>query len=236
MSRSLEPRLIIETSARLHLRVAERFPGSGLAKLAGDLEGIAREAEIRGSRIARPHAGLRGASWLLTAALVAGVPYALSRMGFSFSSRAGFDFLQGVEAAANLTLLFGAAIVSVWKFEESLRRRRALETVYELKSLAHVIDMHQLTKHPEPPSRLLPSTKSSPTRTLSGLELARYLDYCGEMLSVVGKIAALYAQNLQDPVVLDAVDGVEDLTTGLSRKIWQKIAVLPDGPDPLSRA
>lgn len=228
MSRHLEPRLIVETSERLRKRVGERFPGSGLAKLSADLESIAREAEHRGARIARPHAGLRAAAWLLAAALVLGVPYALSRTGFTLSFGAGSELLPSVEAAANLTLLFGAAIVSVWKFEESLRRRRALETVYELKSLAHVIDMHQLTKHPESPARLLPSTESSPKRTLSGPELGRYLDYCTEMLSVVGKIAALYAQNLQDPVVLDAVDGVEDLTIGLSRKIWQKIAVLSD--------
>jgi hypothetical protein len=31
---------------------------------------------------------------------------------------------------------------------------------------------------------------------------------------------------VRDPVVLDAVDGIENLTTGLSRKIWQKIAIL----------
>jgi hypothetical protein len=48
------------------------------------------------------------------------------------------------------------------------------------------------------------------------------------MLSVIGKIAAIYAQRIQDPVVLEAVDGAEDLTTGLSRKIWQKIAILSD--------
>jgi hypothetical protein len=30
-------------------------------------------------------------------------------------------------------------------------------------------------------------------------------------------------------VALSAVDGIEDLTTGLSRKIWQKIAVLEGG-------
>ena len=41
-----------------------------------------------------------------------------------------------------------------------------------------------------------------------------------------GKIAALYAQGLEDPVVLSAVDDVEDLCAELSQKVWQKIAIL----------
>ena len=40
------------------------------------------------------------------------------------------------------------------------------------------------------------------------------------------RIAALYVQGFQDPVLLDAVDDVEDLTAGFSRKIWQKITIL----------
>ena len=33
-------------------------------------------------------------------------------------------------------------------------------------------------------------------------------------------------QEFQDPVLLDAVDDMEDLTAGFSRKIWQKITIL----------
>jgi hypothetical protein len=43
---------------------------------------------------------------------------------------------------------------------------------------------------------------------------------------LISKIAALYVQGFQDPVLLDAVDDVEDLTAGFSRKIWQKITIL----------
>ena len=46
------------------------------------------------------------------------------------------------------------------------------------------------------------------------------------MLSIVGKVAALYAARLQDPVVLDAVNEIEHLTTSLSTKVWQKITIL----------
>ena len=43
-------------------------------------------------------------------------------------------------------------------------------------------------------------------------ELMRYLDYCSEMLSLTNKLAALYAQNLPDSVVIDTVNDIEELT------------------------
>ncbi len=39
-------------------------------------------------------------------------------------------------------------------------------------------------------------------------------------------MAALYIQNFDDPVALQAVNEVEGLTTGLSRKIWQKLMIV----------
>jgi len=61
---------------------------------------------------------------------------------------------------------------------------------------------------------------------MTRFELSRYLDYCTDLLSLTSKVAALYVQDLQDPVVLNAVNDVENLTTGLARKIWQKIMIL----------
>ncbi|MEY2428288.1 MAG: hypothetical protein QOJ40_1173, partial [Verrucomicrobiota bacterium] len=50
--------------------------------------------------------------------------------------------------------------------------------------------------------------------------------YCSESLALISKIAALYGQGVEDPILLNAVDDVEDLTAGFSRKIWQKITIL----------
>jgi len=61
---------------------------------------------------------------------------------------------------------------------------------------------------------------------MSKFELTRYLDYCSEMLSLTSKLAALYAQELPDGVVIDAVNEIENLTGNLSRKIWQKISIV----------
>jgi hypothetical protein len=81
-----------------------------------------------------------------------------------------------------------------------------------------------------------PDTASSPPRTLTRFELVRYLDYCSEMLSLIGKVAALYVQDLPDSQAVSAVDDIEDLTTGLSRKIWQKIMILENAPDSVAIA
>src|SRR5207249_9994140 len=89
--------------------------------------------------------------------------------------------------------------------------------LHELPSIAHNVDMHQLT---EAPDQFL--AQGSTTR--SGL--SRYLAYCSELLSLTSKVATLYVQDSRDPVLLDAVNDVETLTTGLSRKIWQKIMII----------
>jgi hypothetical protein len=86
--------------------------------------------------------------------------------------------------------------------------------------------MHQLTKDPERMLRRYLQTDHSPAEAMSPLQLSRYLDYCTEMLSLIGKIAALYVQRFDDSMAVAAVSEVEQLTTGLSRKIWQKIVLL----------
>jgi hypothetical protein len=39
-------------------------------------------------------------------------------------------------------------------------------------------------------------------------------------------MAALFVQRFSDSLVLQSVNEIEDLTNGLSRKIWQKITLL----------
>jgi hypothetical protein len=86
--------------------------------------------------------------------------------------------------------------------------------------------MHQLTKDPAALSAGFMPTEHSPVRVLNAADLARYLDYCSEMLSLSGKLAALFAQSVNDEVVVDAVNDVESLGSNLSRKIWQKIMMI----------
>ena len=61
---------------------------------------------------------------------------------------------------------------------------------------------------------------------MTRFELHRYLDYCSEMLALLGKIAAVYVQEYDDGVALASEAEIETLTTGLSSKIWRKIGIL----------
>jgi hypothetical protein len=134
--------------------------------------------------------------------------------------------VQISEAGLNVVILLGAAILFLITTERRIKRGRALRAIHELRALAHVIDMHQLTKDPERALVRTKNTASSPKPDLTPGELTRYLDYCSEMLSLLGKLAALYVQRFDDPVALAAVNDVEQLTNGLSRKIWQKISIV----------
>ncbi|MGD8279204.1 MAG: hypothetical protein PVH00_14295, partial [Gemmatimonadota bacterium] len=82
------------------------------------------------------------------------------------------------------------------------------------------------TKDPERLRASRPDTASSPVRDMTREQLGRYLDYCSELLSLTSKLAALYVQDFNDPVVLGAVSEVETLCGGLAGKIWQKITML----------
>jgi hypothetical protein len=224
--RRLDPKETIETVAQLVRRIGERFPGAGLVGVCEELLAIAKESEETAARIARPLPVLRAGVGLVVAAIIAGLGYSISMIDIEPGSLSPGDLVQAVEASLNALALIGAAIFFFVTIENRVKRARALTALHELRSMAHVIDMHQLTKDPAIPGVEAIDTPSSPHRTLSDFELARYLDYCSEMLSLLGKIAALYAQTSADREVTSAVNEVEVLTTGLSSKIWDKIQAI----------
>ena len=226
MYRSLDPEKIVETVGALCRRIDERFPDSGLGRVCRELLTVAGESQERSAWIARPHRSLRVITWLLLIIMVAGLAVILANAAWP---RGGFDLVglvQVSEAGLNITILLGAAALFLATAEARIKRGRALKAIHELRALAHVIDMHQLTKDPDEVLARGKATPSTPKRILRASELIRYLDYCSEMLSLIGKLAALYVQKFDDPVALAAVNEVEDLTNGLSRKIWQKIMIL----------
>jgi hypothetical protein len=225
--RSLDSDLIVQTLTRLQSRVEERFPGRGLAAVARELTVIADEdrRSIRG--LLRPYLWARGSVALFVlagvAALTGIVRFVGGRLGDDWNV---FDLFQGVDAALNTLILTVAGVFFFMSLEERLKRGRILKDLHELRSIAHVIDMHQLTKDPASLLSGGAPTKSSPERDMTPFELTRYLDYCAEMLSLTGKLAALYAQNTRDSVVIQAVNEIETLTSSLSGKIWQKLIIL----------
>jgi hypothetical protein len=223
----LDPIKIVETLEQLQARVRDRFPGAGLAQIGAELTEVARRTQARSEEIAHPHFGVRAA---VAALLIAGAGLLLNLAWTLWSttktSDSLFDTLQGIDSGFNILLLMGATLFFMVTLEERLKRRRALTALHELRSIIHVIDMHQLTKDPSTAVAVSQPMRSSPRRTLTTYEVIRYLDYCSEMLSLSSKVAVLYSQSFPDPVVTEAVNDLERTATSLSQKIWQKINIL----------
>ena len=225
MYRNLDAEKIIETVRRLRDRIRERFPEAGLGRVAEDLLRVAEKSAVKAEAIARPLLPLRAGIGFLVLVFLLILGWIAIHLKISPAIDRFSELLQALDAAMNLVLLIGGAIFFLFTLEVRLKRNRTLKLLHELRSLAHIVDMHQLTKDPETIVNRGASTSSSPARTMTRFELSRYLGYCSEMSSLIGKIAALYVQKYDDPVALSAVDQIEDLTASLSRKTWQKIMI-----------
>lgn len=226
VARTLDVDALVATAARLQRRIGERFSGRGIEAVAGELVAVTEESGTTVREILRPDRRLR-------AIIAAGFSLALVAIVLSLTRvrlEADVDGLDGwlslIETGIQDVVFLGIATLFVLRIEPRRKRRQALRALHELRSLVHVIDMHQLTKDPDSLLSRFSTTPSSPERTMTPAELARYLDYCSEMVAIASKVAALYAQSTDDAVVLDVVREIQDLSTGLSSKIWQKIMIL----------
>lgn len=248
MYRHVDATKLTETAAKLAERIGGRFPGSGLSRVAAELLAVVRETDGHCRWIARPLWWLRALVVGLIAILVGSLVATFLRLDLSASDVNWSDLVQGVEAGLNDLVMIGIAIYFLVGIETRIKRARSLKGLHELRAIAHVVDMHQLAKSPEAILGAARAADSPPARRLSPLDLVRYLDLCSEMLALVSKSAALYGQYLNDAVILQAVTELENLTTNLSHKIWQKINIFelyrtrtdsepaPTAPAPISAA
>jgi hypothetical protein len=223
---------VIETVALLERRIEERFPGAGLANVCANVLIVARRTRKQVESISEPLTYLRVGivSVILTALLLAGWLVANTR-----ELRKDLTVPELVtvsESSFNVLLLGGGAVFYLVTLERRLQRRKALRALHELRTLAHVIDMHQLTKDPYAAAHpKYKHTPSSPQRIMTLFEVRRYLDYCSEMFSLLGKLAAAYAERIDDPTVIAAVNEMEALTTNLAAKVWRKITTIESDKD-----
>ena len=226
----LEAAAVRETVEELHERIGARFPNRGLRGVAADLLLLIDQVQTSATEAQGKVRALRLASRVamlgILAATVAAVVLATAD-AVRLDDLDSFKLLPLIETVINDVVFAGIAVYFLYSFPERLRRGQLLNLLFQLRSTAHIIDMHQLSKDPEQlKSSYVPSRVSKPL-DLNRDEMERYLDYCSEMLSLVGKTAALCAEESRDSVVLETVSRIETLTVGLSRKIWQKISNLP---------
>jgi len=230
----LKPGAVHETVLRLQQRISARFPDRNLQLVAGEVAAAIDAQQLqpqspwyRALRIAS-----RTAMAVLFGVLVVGIVMLFQSAARLSAPASVWEWIQIAESAINDVVFAGIAIWFLWQLPERVQRRHDLKALHTLRSLAHVIDMHQLTKDPERLRSDFRRTEKSMALDMTAVDLANYLDYCSELLSLVSKTAALFARDTSDPAILATVEGIEDLTTGMARKIWQKIALLPRADEP----
>jgi hypothetical protein len=218
------------TVGQLERRIQARFGERGLTRAARDLRQLVQLVETEAGqshiRLRRTTLAARTTSITIVVATIIALAFTLRGAVIEGLDRT-IDWVPLVESVINDLVFSAIAMLFLWAFPERLERRTLLRLLHRLRSLAHVIDMHQLSKDPEQVSPTYTRTAESVSHGLDAEQLHHYLDYCSEMLSLTAKTAALCAEHSSDAVVLETVSTLETLTTELSNKIWQKISLLP---------
>jgi len=227
--RQLDESKIIATLTALRDRIDNQFPDSGLGRVADEMIAVGSEVADCSDYLNAPNWPIRIFAGLLITAMIvvlylASPPIDLPEGAHKFSG------VQSIAAVLNIVAVVGVAVLFLLRLETNLKRRRAHGVLHELRSLAHVVDMHQLSK--DPAGRRLPEPEitESPKGAMSPPSLGRYLDYCTDLLSLTGKLSALLVQRFKDQEVMSEVNEIEALTSALSGRIWQKIQLLESAP------
>jgi hypothetical protein len=223
--RKLDESKIVGSLTALRDRIENQFPDSGLGRVADELIAVAAEVVVAAEYLSATNWPIRIFAGLVIAGMVLVLFLAGPRVELPEGAHK-FGDIQSIAAVFNIAAVSGVAVLFLLRLETTLKRRRAHGVLHELRSLAHVVDMHQLAK--DPAGRRLPEPEitESPKGAMSPPSLGRYLDYCTDLLSLTGKLAALLVQRYKDDVVLGEVNEIEALTSALSGRIWQKIQLL----------
>ena len=224
--RRLKPLKIINTVERQSRRLGKKFPESGLYQVSTELIALAKKANDESKSLNQPVKWVWIINSLLIILIILGLFGVASNVHIPTDKADFFEIIQIVEAGINDIVLIGAGIFFLLTLENRVKRAKAMTALHELRAIAHVIDMHQITKDPMLLTRQEAEILDVPQRVLTPTQLSRYLHYCTDLLSLTAKISALYIQHFEDAVVLASVNEIESLTNALSQKIWQKQVIL----------
>ena len=227
--RTLDESKIVDTLTALRDRIENQFPESGLGRVADELIAVGAEVADCADYLSSPNWPIRIFAALLIAGMVVVLYLASPPLDLPTGAHK-FSGVQSIAAVLNSLAVVGVAVLLLLRLETNLKRRRAHGVIHQLRSLAHVVDMHQLSKDPAGRRAPEPEIAVSPKGAMSPQSLGRYLDYCTDLLSLTGKLSALLVQRFKDEAVLGEVNEIEALTSALSGRIWQKIQLLERAP------
>lgn len=218
-----------ETATRLVDRVQSRFGDDDLTQIARQVSKVAVASEKRIGRALRVGFIIRLLTWPLVVGVSVGIAWWIRSMNLTIKVDDAGDLAQSLDSAFQLMLVLGAGAWFLLSIGTKVQRRSLLKALQELNALAQVIDLVQLDKDPD---RLHFSTEQrtakSPTlgKANTAFLLSRYLDYCSELLSVLGKVACLYRDRISDEVVLSRLGDFDRLSNQLRANIGSKMGLI----------
>ena len=221
MYKELNIETIIEAINLLKLRIKDRFPEANWIVVCNELRELATKCKINIYDLNKPYIYFRISFYLIIIIAIASILFTFSMLKIDLSILTFDYFITVSESLLNEIVMIGASFYFLFKLEDIIKQKKILIALQELRTIAHIIDMHQLTK--DPSNFGLEKTRYSPKRELTKDQLSKYLDYCSEMLSLTSKVAAIYGFNNRDQLVLETIHNIEILSSSLSSKIWQKI-------------
>ena len=223
MSYKLNHEKFLLLAKSVHQKIEQRFASRGIERLAGKVYKVCLKASLETKHIKHANYWLRG-TIVFVLALVAILFFMLLKniiIKFPISLT---NLIQSLDAGISTLIYTSAGLVLLLNLERKLRRKKALGKLNELRSLAHLIDIHQIHKDPE--LILSGQLKHSSGDPMSAQELSYYYNYCSELLMLLGKVATIYVQDDDDPATITAANEIESLVNDLSRKVWQKNMLL----------
>jgi hypothetical protein len=212
----LDPAKIIETADHLARRVSEKLPESTLAGLAAELAQVARQSEERAREARRPIRAIRIASVLAVCATLLGLWYLARHLHARWEFGTITEVFEATDAAFNLLVILAGTLWSFLTLEARTKRKKALESIEELRDFIHVIDITQLYYTPD-------LYNPNPANSLTSLNIDyTYLLFCTEMLTLISNLAPLYTRGAAGDSILRAVSDVEMLANATSAKLLSK--------------
>jgi HAMP domain-containing protein len=220
---------VTATASKLVRRIDVRFGECELKRLATLVAATASNSHRRLNWPYRSGLGVKLLVWPGVLTALVGLAYGLSWLNLKVEVNSAVDFVQGLDALLGILVMLGAASWFFLTLGSRLVRSKLTKAVQELRALAHTVDLVQLDKDPD---RL--NWKSSEITALSpslgkantAFLLGRYLDYCAELLSLIGKIGALYSEQVTDTTVLGELAELEKLTNQYRDNIGTKMSLI----------
>ena len=137
---------VIETIVVLEKRISDRFPDAGLRNVCNNFLTLAKQSKNNIEWIAKPNIIMRSFAYFIILIGLGGLAYSISYIDLKITDTTLLNIATISEAIFNDLLLLGAAVFFLGSMESRAKRKRAIKRLNELRVIAHVIDMHQLTK------------------------------------------------------------------------------------------